>query len=138
AQESLSLTRSALKRRGIELVEDFGPGCLTTGRHDNLVQVVLNLIFNAMEASAASGRAAPRITVRTRADGARVMLAVDDTGPGIPDGEIKSMFQPFFPKRRGRMGGLGLKICSDVVTAHHGHIEIVNLNEGGTSFRVLL
>src|SRR6266542_1390307 len=50
-----------------------------------------------------------------------------------------AIFQPFFTtKERGRGTGLGLKICSDVVAAHHGHIEVVNLERGGASFRVIL
>jgi signal transduction histidine kinase/ActR/RegA family two-component response regulator len=139
AQEGLLLARSELKRQGIELVEDYAPGCLTTGRRDNLVQVVLNLLFNAIEACAAAGFGAPKITVRTRTDSARVMLSIDDTGASVADGDIKAMFQPFFTgKHRARGGGLGLKICSDVVTAHHGHIEVVGLEDRGASFRVFL
>src|SRR4029079_3255618 len=41
-------------------------------------------------------------------------------------------------KRRGQGTGLGLKICTDVAAAHHGHIEVVNLETGGASFRVIL
>jgi hypothetical protein len=46
--------------------------------------------------------------------------------------------RPFSPAGSGKGTGLGLKICTDVIAAHHGHIEVVNLESGGASFRVLL
>jgi ActR/RegA family two-component response regulator len=79
------------------------------------------------------------VTVRTRMEGARVILSVEDTGPGVPPSDVRAIFQPFFTtKQRGKGTGLGLKICSDVVAAHHGHIEVKNLDTGGASFRVIL
>ena len=72
-------------------------------------------------------------------EGPRIVLSVDDTGPGVPPENVHAIFQPFFTtKERGQGTGLGLKICSDVVAAHHGHIEVVNLDGGGASFRVIL
>jgi signal transduction histidine kinase/CheY-like chemotaxis protein len=139
ARQSLSIARSELRRRGIALVEDYAKRCYVTGRRDNLVQVVLNLVFNAVDACAAADRPDQRIVVRTRVEGPRVVLSVDDTGPGVPPETVHAIFQPFFTtKERGRGTGLGLKICSDVVGAHHGHIEVVNLDGGGASFRVIL
>lgn len=139
ARQSLGIARSELRRRGIALVEDYAKRCYTTGRRDNLVQVILNLVFNAADACATVDRPDPKIVVRTRVDGPRVILSVDDTGPGVPSGDVHAIFQPFFTtKERGEGTGLGLKICSDVVTAHHGHIEVVNLDGGGASFRVIL
>jgi signal transduction histidine kinase/DNA-binding NarL/FixJ family response regulator len=139
ARQSLAIARSELKRRGIALVEDYAKRCYTSGRRDNLVQVVLNLVFNAADACATANRAAQQIVVRTRVDGPRVVISVDDTGPGVPPENVHTIFQTFFTtKERGQGTGLGLKVCSDVVTAHHGHIEVVNLDGGGASFRVLL
>ena len=138
ARQSLGIARSELRRRGIELVEDYAKRCYTTGRRDNLVQVVLNLVFNAADACATVDRPDPKIVVRTRVDGPRVILSVDDSGPGVPPENVRAIFQPFFTtKERGQGTGLGLKICSDVVAAHHGHIEVVNF-DGGASFRVIL
>jgi signal transduction histidine kinase/ActR/RegA family two-component response regulator len=139
ARQSLGIARSELRRRGIELVEDYAKRCYTTGRRDNLVQVLLNLVFNAADACGTVERPDPKIVVRTRVDGPRVILSVDDSGPGVPPESVHAIFQPFFTtKQRGQGTGLGLKICSDVVAAHHGHIEVVNLDGGGASFRVIL
>jgi two-component system NtrC family sensor kinase len=139
ARDALAIARSELKRRGVALVEDYAGFCYTMGRRDNLVQVVLNLVFNAADACLVANRGAPKVTVRTRLEGARVVLSVEDTGPGVPPSDVRAIFQPFFTtKQRGKGTGLGLKICSDVVAAHHGHIEVKNLDTGGASFRVIL
>src|SRR5260221_2807438 len=138
ARDALGIARSELQRRGIALAEDHDSSCYTMGRRDNLVQVVLNLVFNAADACLGGSRAQPRVTVRTKVEGTRVVLAVDDTGPGVPPGDVRAIFQPFFTtKQRGKGTGLGLKICSDVVAAHHGHIEVVNLEAGGPSSQVI-
>jgi CheY-like chemotaxis protein len=68
-----------------------------------------------------------------------VALVVEDNGPGVPDSAIPHIFKPFYTtKERGAGTGLGLKICSDVVSAHGGHIEVHQRSGGGASFRVLL
>ncbi|HMI82886.1 MAG TPA: ATP-binding protein [Polyangiaceae bacterium] len=139
ARQSLGIARSELRRRGIALIEDYAKRCYTTGRRDNLVQVILNLVLNAADACATVERRDAKIVVRTRVEGPRVILSVDDTGPGVPADNVHAIFQPFFTtKERGHGTGLGLKICRDVVAAHHGHIEVVNLEGGGASFRVIL
>ena len=57
------------------------------------------------------------VIVETRVEGSRVLLSIDDTGPGVPASEVQTIFQPFFTtKGRGKGTGLGLTICSDVVT----------------------
>ena len=64
---------------------------------------------------------------------------VEDNGPGVPDSAIPHIFKPFYTtKERGAGTGLGLKICTDVVSAHGGHIEVHERAGGGASFRVLL
>lgn len=135
--ESLSVVRPHLERRGITLNRSYDPGCYTVARRDNLAQVVLNLTLNAMDAC--EGSAQPEIVVRVLEAGDHVALVVEDNGPGVPPSAIPHIFKPFYTtKQRGAGTGLGLKICSDVVTAHGGHIEVHERTGGGASFRVLL
>lgn len=137
-ESALSLARPHLERRGVTLVEQLGPDCLTTGRRDNLTQVVVNLVINAADACRGM-QGTPEVTVSTSTEGDRVVLTVQDNGPGIPTGAVRTIFRPFFTtKKRGEGAGLGLKICRDVVTAHGGHIEVVNAATGGARFRVIL
>lgn len=136
-QESLTVVKPHLERRGIALTTSFDPACYTIARRDNLAQVVLNLTLNAMDACQHSTQ--PEVCVRVLQAGEQVALVVEDNGPGVPDSAIPHIFKPFYTtKERGAGTGLGLKICSDVVSAHGGHIEVHQRPGGGASFRALL
>lgn len=136
-EESLTVAKPHLERRGITLSTSFDPGCFTIARRDNLAQVVLNLTLNAM--NTCQHAVQPMVMVRVLEAGDHVALVVEDNGPGVPAGAVPNIFKPFFTtKARGSGTGLGLKICADVVSAHGGHIEVHERTGGGASFRVLL
>ncbi|MEO8902299.1 MAG: HAMP domain-containing sensor histidine kinase, partial [Polyangiaceae bacterium] len=136
-RESLAIALPHLERRGITLTQQMDGPVYTVGRRDSLGQVVLNLVFNA--ADACEGTSHPEVWVRVLARGEQLALVVEDNGPGIPPGAIQHIFRPFYTtKQRGQGTGLGLKICSDVVASHGGHIEVHDRAGGGASFRVLL
>jgi CheY-like chemotaxis protein len=137
AREAMIVGRPHLERQGVNLRERYDPDCFTLGRRDALEQVILNLAFNA--ADACTGGSQPQIWIRVAVDGAHVMLIVEDNGPGVPEESIESIFRPFYTtKGRGHSAGLGLKICSDVVSEHGGHIEVHERPGGGAAFHVLL
>jgi len=138
-RDAMETVRPYLRRRGIQVSEHLQASAQTTGRRDNLAQVLLNLVLNAADAceQVPEGNRTIRISVSPDAD--RAVLQVDDSGPGIPPDAIRTIFTPFYTtKQRGKGTGLGLKICADVVTAHGGHIEVANRPQGGASFRVIL
>ena len=136
-EESLRVAKPHFERRGVVLSTSFEPGCYTIARRDNLAQVVLNLALNAIDAC--QNVPHPEVTVRVTDAGEHVALIVEDNGPGVPTTSIPNIFKPFYTtKARGAGSGLGLKICSDVVSAHGGHIEVHERPGGGASFRVLL
>ena len=135
--DSLAIALPHLERRGITLTQRMDGPCFTVGRRDSLGQVVLNLLFNAADACEHTTR--PEVWLKVLAHGEQVALVVEDNGPGIPPGSIQHIFRPFYTtKQRGQGTGLGLKICSDVVTSHGGHIEVHDRVGGGASFRVVL
>src|SRR5882724_2291974 len=135
--DSLAIALPHLERRGITLNQQVDGPVYTVGRRDSLGQVVLNLVFNA--ADACEGTARPEVWVKVLSRGEQLALVVEDNGPGIPPGAIQHIFRPFYTtKQRGQGTGLGLKICSDVVASHGGHIEVHDRAGGGASFRVLL
>ncbi len=136
-RDSLAIALPHLERRGITLTLQSDGPCFTVGRRDSLGQVVLNLVFNAADACEHASR--PEVWVKVLPLGEQLALIVEDNGPGIPPGAIQHIFRPFYTtKQRGHGTGLGLKICSDVVTSHGGHIEVHERGGGGASFRVLL
>jgi len=102
------------------------------GYSNQLQQVVLNLLTNAVDATPAGGRIAVATVTRDR----HVELAVSDTGRGIPAAEQTQIFEPFFSTKGG--SGLGLFISAQIVREHHGRIEVTSQPGQGSTFRVLL
>jgi len=103
------------------------------GDPDQLKQVFLNLVTNAVQAMGESGGT---ILIETRANGDYVEAAVMDNGPGIAPADLPKVFDPFFTKR-AEGTGLGLTIVHRIIDEHEGHIEVVS-SPGGTMFVVTL
>jgi two-component system NtrC family sensor kinase len=104
---------------------------------EQLVQVLMALLINAMDASEEAGEIDVR-TVRP-ADGRDVVLEVRDRGHGIPRSQMSKIFEPFYTtKAPGRGTGLGLSICYGLVAEHGGRIEADSAVGEGTVFRILL
>jgi len=108
--------------------------------------VVVNLIFNALEATAAGGS----VRVVISADRREVELDVIDTGRGMPDAVLDAIFEPFYTDSRGKAAtreetqarrgtGLGLSIAHAIVLRHGGEIRAHSDGPGrGSKFTVIL
>ena len=114
---------------------------------DQIKQVVMNMLVNAQHAIEEKGS----ITIRTRRSpeprspepGARpvpmVEIAIIDTGCGIPEKNLKRIFDPFFTSKEvGKGTGLGLSVSHGIVQAHGGAIEVESQIGEGTTFRIYL
>jgi two-component system sensor histidine kinase PilS (NtrC family) len=107
--------------------------CLVGGDPTQLRQLCLNLAQNAVEAMNFRGKMA----IRVRNAGAAAEMRFDDEGPGIPPDKVARIFEPFYTgKERGV--GMGLAICSRIVTAHNGVIQAAARPGGGASMIVRL
>lgn len=104
-----------------------------TADPDQLKQVFLNLVTNAVQAMEGVGG---RISIETGTDGDFVHISFADTGPGIPASDLGKVFDPFFSTRDDGTG-LGLTIVHRIIDEHDGHIEVGSGPEG-TTFRVSL
>jgi signal transduction histidine kinase len=112
---------------------------------NRLDQALANLVSNAKDATDGSGRV--RLTLRPgtplRADGIDqewIELAIEDSGPGIPEALYEKVIDPFFTtKARGKSTGLGLSMTQRIIALHDGVIEIGRSAElGGACFRIYL
>src|SRR5207248_10579556 len=105
---------------------------------EHMRRVFVNLIDNAIEAltDIESDR---RVVIATRHDAARDLLVatIEDTGEGIPTGDFKRLFQPYF-STRGRGTGLGLAIVARIITEHGGRIYAENHQPQGARFVIEL
>ena len=101
------------------------------GDRTQLQQVVVNLIVNGLQAMSEAGSDTRRITVTAgRANRRTLALSVRDTGPGIPQNNLASLFESFFTTKATGLG-MGLSICRSIVEAHGGEVYAKNLQDGG-------
>lgn len=107
------------------------------GNAGRLQQVFMNLVQNAVDATASldSGR----VTIRARQEAAQIFVEVADNGPGIAPENLPKVFDPFFTtKPVGRGMGLGLSISYGIVEQHGGRLTAENALDGGAAFLVQL
>lgn len=96
-------------------------------------QVVLNLIRNAMEATAQSGSDAP-VQVRSFRESGHVIVEVEDSGPGLAPEVEEQLFSPFVTSKEGGMG-IGLSVSQSIMQSHGGDIRHRPSPSGGAVFR---
>ncbi|HPO62536.1 MAG TPA: [Fe-Fe] hydrogenase large subunit C-terminal domain-containing protein [Candidatus Kapabacteria bacterium] len=107
---------------------------------DQIIQVVNNLIGNAMEAMENGGT----LTVKIDGDKKNVSIIVTDTGIGIPKSNLSKIFEPFFTtKQIGKGTGLGLAVSYGIIKMHKGKIEVTSnadakVGQTGTTFNIIL
>jgi PAS domain S-box-containing protein len=111
-------------------------------------QVLMNLINNAVESITSEpgyfenahhtpgGRGI--IVVRTCHRGAELVIEVQDSGPGIPEGDVNRIFDPFFSKKKAMGMGVGLTICHGIIEDHQGKISASNAPGGGAVISIAL
>lgn len=118
----------------VELAAIAEPGCVVMADRERILQVLSNLVGNALKYTPHGGR----VTVTGRRDGDRTRFEVSDTGPGIPEDQCARVFERYWQARssqRGSLGlGLGLYICKQLVAAHHGEIGVHSELGRGTTF----
>ena len=113
---------------------------MVEGSETRLGQVFLNLIVNAAQAIPAGRAGGNEIRVVTEAESAdRVVVAISDTGVGIPADKLERVFDPFFTTKPAGIGtGLGLAICHRLIGELGGSISVKSAVGEGTEFRVVL
>jgi PAS domain S-box-containing protein len=124
---------------GIQSVLELEPNLPTTEADPNqLEQVLVNLISNALQALADwPGRRC--LKVATSYSGERIVVKVEDSGPGIPADILPHVFEPFFTTKEVGCGtGLGLSIAHSIITEHQGRISYEPSGQGGAGFAIEL
>jgi signal transduction histidine kinase len=132
AQRAADLLSMQARKKNIRLRLD----CQTeqdwlTCDEEQIMQVLLNLLMNALQITPQGGEVLIRIQ-----HAAALTLDVDDTGPGLRPEHQARAFDPFFTQREGGIG-LGLTIVQQIVKAHHAEISIGASPAGGARFRIV-
>ncbi|MGH7655128.1 MAG: two-component system sensor histidine kinase NtrB, partial [Gemmatimonadaceae bacterium] len=139
-ERTLLLLKHHVRFKRLTVVTELDPELerVPQANAEQLVQVIMALLLNAMDAVGERGQ----VTIRTRrgattAEGA--VAEVVDQGHGIARSELSKIFEPFYTtKAPGRGTGLGLSICYGIVQEHGGRIEVDSVLGQGSTFRVLL
>ncbi len=133
-EESLRIMANQIKMAGVELETEIPEKSLTIlGNFNQLQQVLVNIIVNAIQAMENGGR----LTVRLYQENSQGVIEISDTGPGIPEEVRKKIFDPFFTtKEKGT--GLGLSVSYSIVKKHKGDILVDSRPGQGTTFKIVL
>jgi signal transduction histidine kinase len=121
---------------GIDLTVDVDPSApLVRADREQITQVLVNLVQNALDAAKTSG--SPRVFVGVLRHAQGALLCVDDNGPGIAPSDRERVFEPYYTtKDEGT--GLGLSIVKRIVSDHGGQIELDQSPLGGARVRIVL
>ena len=139
-EDVLSLTSHLLRTSGVGLRYELGKGLPWVSVDRNqMKQVFLNLIHNALQAMPSGGKLHIFTGVEIKNERQWVITSIMDSGVGIPKGDLDRLFEPFFTTRSGEGGtGLGLSVTYGIVTDHGGEIDVESKVGKGTKFTVRL
>ena len=129
-----ALMGDAIGEKGVVLEEHLDPNLpLVVVDHNQIKQVLVNLVKNAVEATEGDGK----ILLSSGAKDGQVWFAVQDTGKGMSEDVLEKIFHPFFTtKDKGT--GLGLAVINKIITDHHGTITVDSMAGAGSTFTVRL
>jgi signal transduction histidine kinase len=133
-RKTLLLMNKYLQSSDVRVNTEFADIGVCAANQNALRQIFLNLITNAVQAMPHGGE----LRIRTGlADGGRMRLEFSDTGIGIPEHQLKDIFNPFFTtKSPGQGTGLGLSVVHSVVRRYHGDIQVRSTPNVGTTFTI--
>ena len=134
-EETLQLLRPQIEKQGIVIQKEFQPLPPILMDREQMKQVILNLLLNAVQAMPKGGHLSVKGHIPK---GDRwIKLSIQDSGVGISGEDINKLFDPFFSAKEGGMG-LGLSIAHRIIDQHHGKIEVESTPGEGTLFTVWL
>jgi len=145
-ETTLDFLDHQIQKQGVKVVKDLKDNLpIVTGDSDQLQQVFLNLILNAIQSMPQGGElrigaSSKWISKEGIEDGQQeyVVLSVVDTGMGIEKEVVENIFNPFFTTKEDKGTGLGLTVSQGIVQDHEGWIEVESEIGEGSQFRVYL
>lgn len=100
--------------------------------------MILNLVMNAIEAMSGVAEGSRELLISTtRAEAHGVLVAVSDSGPGLPHANVERIFDAFYTTKASGLG-MGLSICRSIVEAHNGRLWATPNEPRGTVFCMML
>jgi C4-dicarboxylate-specific signal transduction histidine kinase len=136
--EIIELTRVEAAKNGVSVLTELADHLpVVEADRVQLQQVLLNLIVNALEATAADEGPAELLISTAKDESSGVVVAVRDTGPGLDAAMLERVFEPFFTTKPTGLG-LGLSICRSIIEAHGGRLWASTDQRRGATFHFTL
>jgi C4-dicarboxylate-specific signal transduction histidine kinase len=137
--EIMGLTRAAMSEHGVSVRTRLSEGLPRILRDRiQLQQVILNLIMNAIEAMSEVSEGTRALLISTsEADSGGVLVAVSDSGPGLPPANLARIFEAFYTTKPSGLG-MGLSICRSIIDAHGGRLWATPNEPHGAVFCMML
>lgn len=137
ADGALQILKPIAAERNVSILCDLGSDCYALCSEDDIYQVVINLVENAIKYNVRGGK----VHVRTVRQGDDILLVVADTGIGIPEANLPYIFDRFYrvDKARSREtggSGLGLSIVKSIADEHGGSVTAERRRQGGMRFTI--
>jgi len=151
-ETTVNLVRVNLSKNLIKINLDFDPNLpKINAASQHFSQIFLNLINNSIDAISEKSDidindihmddrlpVAGTINIRTSYEGGGIVINISDTGPGISEEVLHSLFDLFVTQRKDKGMGIGLAICKGLVKEYNGRIEAGNLVDGGAEIIITL
>ena len=134
-EETLQLLRPQIERQRISIQKEFQSLPPILMDREQIKQVILNLLLNAIQAMPDGGQLGLKGQVSE--DDRWIQLSVQDSGIGISPKDMNKLFDPFFSTKEGGIG-LGLSIAHRIIDQHHGKFEVESRPGKGTLFTLWL
>jgi signal transduction histidine kinase/putative methionine-R-sulfoxide reductase with GAF domain len=134
-EETLQLLKPQIEKHRISVEKEFPSLPPTVLDREQMKQVVLNLLLNALQAMPGGGRL--RLSGQVLEDNRWIQLSIQDTGVGILPEDMNKLFDPFFSTKEGGVG-LGLSIAHRILDQHRGKIQAESTPGRGTLFTLWL
>lgn len=133
-REVIELVSMQVKDTMIDIVQNYSEVPHIEVDSNQLKQVFLNIINNAIYAMNGAGR----LTITTLTQGNDVLVKIEDTGTGIPKEHVQRIFEPFFSTKNEKGTGIGLSVSYKIIQSHGGQILVESEPGAGTAFTLVL
>ncbi|MEM5786576.1 MAG: ATP-binding protein, partial [Syntrophobacteraceae bacterium] len=139
AEQVLQTFEPVARDKGISLEARISPNLLVKGDQSRLIQVLVNLVDNALKYTPSGGNI--RLVMEPDAAGQEVIITVADSGIGVSDKDLPHIFERYYRSDKSRSGtgfGLGLPLVRGIVLSHGGSVTVASKPAQGSSFKVFL
>lgn len=137
AEAALRIHQRTIADKKVRLIKKLPDGLVAEVRTSQMLQVMSNVIVNALDALPVDGT----LCLRMRKRNHEVEFVIADNGHGIPKEHASEIFKPFFTTKEGHGTGLGLALSKNIVDSHKGKIRMrssIRPGKSGTTFKISL